>query len=287
MAISGAPQRRDLRDFLKGARPGEAFSWRIPHYKNPEEHMRAGDGVVLWQAPGMEPQASGVYALGLLTGRFLARGRAAEFKLTAIRKFPISTTTLRHDPWLHELAVLRPKGVQGPCFKVTNRQWGAFVDAWGTVTEALGGAATTRIVSLPVQVPHVSQAQVEREALSYESERREAQLVSEYAKYLERKGCSVERRAFIVGKERMECDLFDKTRRNLIEAKSSTDRIAIRMGVGQLADYSRHFKPRPSLAVLVPKRPSDDLIALLSSQRISAVWRSKSQFKDNANDRFT
>ena len=190
------PKGDDLRDFLKGARPGEAFSWRIPHYKNPEEHMRAGDGVVLWQAPGMEPQASGVYALGLLTGRFLARGRAAEFKLTAIRKFPISTTTLRHDPWLRELAVLRPKGVQGPCFKVTNR-------AVGRLCRRLGdckGAATTRIVSLPVQVPHVSQAQVEREALSYESERREAQLVSEYAKYLERKGCSVERRAFIVGK---------------------------------------------------------------------------------------
>jgi hypothetical protein len=133
----------------------------------------------------------------------------------------------------------------------------------------------------------VSQAEVERDVLSYVSERREAEMVLEYAKYLERKGSLVERRAFIIGKERIECDLFDKTRRNLIEAKGFAERIAIRMAIGQLADYSRHFKPKLSLAVLVPMRPSDDLIALLSSQRISAVWRSKGQFKDNAHDRFT
>src|SRR5450759_1333027 len=33
------PEGDDLRDFLKGARPGKTFSWRIPHYRNPEEHM--------------------------------------------------------------------------------------------------------------------------------------------------------------------------------------------------------------------------------------------------------
>lgn len=284
------PRGDDLRDFLKGARPGDSFSWRIPHYTNPEEHMRAGDGAVLWQSPGMEPRASGVYALGLLTGQFPARGREAEFKLRTIRKLdsPISTKSLRQDPRLRDLAVLRLKGVQGPCFKIKDRQqWAAFVDAWGTVTEESAEAGIIRVVSLPVQVPHVSQAEVERDVLSYVSERREAEMVLEYAKYLERKGSLVERRAFIIGKERIECDLFDKTRRNLIEAKGFADRIAIRMAIGQLADYSRHFKPKLSLAVLVPMRPSDDLIALLSSQRISAVWRSKGQFKDNANDRFT
>jgi len=286
------PMGDDLRDFLKGARPGQNFSWRIPHYKKPEEHMHAGDGVVLWQARGREPQASGVYALGELTGQFPERGFEAEFKLSIIRQLddPIPTETLRQDSRLRDLAVLRPKGNSGPCFKLKDWQWEAFEDAWGTVTEALEGATITRIVSLPVQVPHVSRFAVEREALSYESERREAELVSEYAKYLERKGCVVERCAFIVGEERMECDLFERTRRNLIEAKSSTDRIAIRMAVGQLLDYAFQGESQlqaSRMAILLPEKPPKDIEAWLDSLNIKLIWSEVPAFLDNANGQFT
>ena len=37
----------------------------------------------------------------------------------------------------------------------------------------------------------------------------------------------------------MFCDLYDKTTRTLYEAKGTTTRMAMRMAIGQLADYAR------------------------------------------------
>src|SRR5579863_6253939 len=180
--FQASPRGDDLRDFLRGEAAGKALSWRIPRYKNPKDHMKAGDGVVLWQSPGTEPQASGVYALGSLTGRFPARGREAQFLLDAVRELsnPIATESLRHDLRLRDLAVLRPKGNQGPCFKLNERHWAAFAEAWGTPTRAPGRA---RMLSLPVQVPHVTRTEVNLNYTSYDSERREARLVLEYVHY--------------------------------------------------------------------------------------------------------
>lgn len=62
----------------------------------------------------------------------------------------------------------------------------------------------------------------------------------------------------------------------------------IRMAIGQLADYSRFFEPKPRLAVLLPTRPRKDLEALLTSQGIDAVWRTEDGgFEDNAAGAFT
>jgi hypothetical protein len=67
-------------------------------------------------------------------------------------------------------------------------------------------------------------------------------------------------------------DIYDATRNNLLEAKGTVTREAIRMAIGQLADYRRFIDPRPSCAVLLPERPRPDLETLLSTESVAMVW---------------
>lgn len=69
-------------------------------------------------------------------------------------------------------------------------------------------------------------------------------------------------------------DLFDLTHWQLLEAKASITREAIRMAIGQLRDYKRFYEGRhPSLAVLLSARPAVSCIKLLSDNHIAAIWR--------------
>src|SRR5262249_20592171 len=54
---------------------------------------------------------------------------------------------------------------------------------------------------------------------------------------------------------RMFCDLFDRRHWRLIEAKVGVSREIIREAVGQLLDYKRHFPRKPSMGVLVDRKP--------------------------------
>ncbi len=67
-------------------------------------------------------------------------------------------------------------------------------------------------------------------------------------------------------------DLYDKEGNELYEAKGTTTRDAIRRSVGQLLDYRRHITPEPSLTLLLPHRPNDDLINFLRDVGISCVY---------------
>ena len=106
----------------------------------------------------------------------------------------------------------------------------------------------------------------------------EAQLVEQYVQWMggkERFGHNYIRASHLY------VDLFDKTYWQLIEAKASTNRESLRMALGQLRDYKRYYKKRPAtLAVLLPSRPSDDCVKLLTDNRISVIWR-------NPRDSFT
>jgi hypothetical protein len=69
-------------------------------------------------------------------------------------------------------------------------------------------------------------------------------------------------------------DLFDLTHWQLLEAKATTSREAIRMAIGQLRDYKRYYSGRhPSLAVLLSSHPTVSCIKLLTDNRIAAIWR--------------
>ena len=65
----------------------------------------------------------------------------------------------------------------------------------------------------------------------------------------------------------------------LIEAKSNTTREKIRMAIGQLLDYQRHISPKPKkIAILVPKKPREDLMNLLDSLNIMVIYPKKKDF---------
>jgi hypothetical protein len=122
-----------------------------------------------------------------------------------------------------------------------------------------------------------------------ESERREQALVLRYKWAMEVKGFEIVRTRLLPHGETMPIftDVVDQSRCNLIEAKGSVTRGAIRMIIGQLADYSR-FHPEYKLAALLPERPRPDLEALLTSQGIAVVWASgKNTFADNAGGAFS
>jgi hypothetical protein len=58
------------------------------------------------------------------------------------------------------------------------------------------------------------------------------------------------------------------------------------MAIGQLADYGR-FTPDAHRAVLLPKKPSDDLCDLLQKQGIAVIWKHADKLEDTADGDFT
>lgn len=118
--------------------------------------------------------------------------------------------------------------------------------------------------------------------------RRESRLVGEYYAYMKDIGDDFGSHEIPLedGMRRIYSDIFNVTRNQLIEAKASTKRNDVRMAIGQLADYGRHYQTAQR-AVLLPKKPDDDLLALLASQGIAAIWKNGSGFDDTADGYFT
>jgi len=83
-------------------------------------------------------------------------------------------------------------------------------------------------------------------------------------------------------------DLFNTTRWTLFEAKANCADRSIREAFGQLHDYRRSFLRSPSLATLLPHRPSPRMLSFLSHCGVTAVWeRSKSGFADSGDGHLT
>ncbi len=81
----------------------------------------------------------------------------------------------------------------------------------------------------------------------------------------------------------MRNDVINCTRRALVEAKQASTREHIRTAIGQILDYQRFWKAKHR-AVLLPDMPDPDLLKLLDSAAINAIWRDgKGGFADNAN----
>lgn len=67
----------------------------------------------------------------------------------------------------------------------------------------------------------------------------------------------------------------------LVEAKGAVTREALRMAIGQLADYSR-FLPESIRVVLVPEEPRADPLALVESVGVTVVWPSGASYEGSA-----
>jgi hypothetical protein len=117
-----------------------------------------------------------------------------------------------------------------------------------------------------------------------QAERREQKLVKALEAHLKKKGHEVRRLKIVPPGEAKPifCDLRDVTANSLVEAKGSVTREAIRMAIGQVADYSRFVGNSPVRAVLVPEKPRGDLLALLETQSIAAIWPVGEGFVDTA-----
>lgn len=132
---------------------------------------------------------------------------------------------------------------------------------------------TVEAVSVHVVAPEVVAAErVELEyAVSTSAERREARLTDRFREYLETShGHEVKRYKISTPAGVFYTDIADITAGILYEAKGSSDRMSIRLALGQILDYGRYVDD-DALAVLLPDRPADDLIELLESHEIGCV----------------
>jgi hypothetical protein len=165
------------------------------------------------------------------------------------------------------------------------------MDAGDAALEDVAAAVETGTVVIklvPVEMQHTEESPVNPSGESRTAYRQEQTLVLAYKRYLEQRGSRVSRyRIHPRGEARpLFSDLYDETRMNLIEAKSTGTRGAIRTAIGQLADYGRFVEEGTESAVLLPDRPRPDLEELLRSQGLFAVWSSGRVFVDNADGRF-
>lgn len=145
-----------------------------------------------------------------------------------------------------------------------------------------------KVALVPVEDLNTETFAINPSAQPREAERREQRLVMVYKAYLEDQGSIISRmRCRPSGEAKpIFSDLYDETRLNLIEAKGTVTREAVRMAIGQLADYSRFLKVN-ARAVLLPERPREDLETLLHLQGISTIWQTDDGFEDNAGGIFT
>ncbi|MES1192832.1 MAG: restriction endonuclease [Solirubrobacterales bacterium] len=144
--------------------------------------------------------------------------------------------------------------------------------------DALG---TERVKEIPVEQHLTERTLVAPAAEPHEAERREQALVRRFLAHLLGKGHEVVRLQLRPEDEpaHLFCDLYDKTENTIYEAKGSVARPAIRMAIGQLADYSRLLDPLPRRAILLPQEPRTDLLDLAASQGIDVVWPDGEDFR--------
>jgi hypothetical protein len=148
-------------------------------------------------------------------------------------------------------------------------------DADGSTREDGDGAI--EVSDVPIERRFREETTVRSERQVREVERRENELVEEYASHLAAKRLRVRRKKIRVRGESAYLfnDIFVARRNQMIEAKGAGTREDIRMAIGQIADYGRFVNPPPATAVLLRERPHTDLEALLDSQGIAAIWRGR------------
>jgi hypothetical protein len=153
----------------------------------------------------------------------------------------------------------------------------------------LDQALAEPVAEVPVEEQWTEKVFVAPSHDAYEAERREQKLVLALRDHLLRKGHEVRRLKIVPPGEAKPIfsDLIDATTNTLFEAKGTVERGAIRMAIGQLADYKRFIKPTPELAILVPSAPRQDLQQLLQGEGIAIVWPAAHGFTDTRDGRLT
>ncbi len=132
----------------------------------------------------------------------------------------------------------------------------------------------TKIDLVPLESHNASVYALPERSLS-EADRREADLVGAFSSALLSAGHEVGRFKITTPGciSPLFSDLFDATDNVLYEAKSSPSRLHLRLGLGQILDYRRYLDPStPRAALLIPQEPQRDMLDLLVSYGVWAVW---------------
>ncbi|WP_200842219.1 restriction endonuclease [Actinomadura sp. K4S16] len=129
------------------------------------------------------------------------------------------------------------------------------------------------VAELPPEEQRTERTLVDPAREPYEAERRESILLRTYIDHIVSLGHRVIRHQINpVGEAKpLYTDLYDQTTDELIEAKGTVTREAVRMAIGQILDYSRYLKPK-RVAVLVPTEPRPDLVDLCRTLAIDIIW---------------
>ncbi len=135
-------------------------------------------------------------------------------------------------------------------------------------------ASAARVVDVPIEKNQAETFTTCSKAAILQSKRVEARLVKAFCAFLEqRNAVQVVRKKIlpIKAEAALYTDLYVERYNLLIEAKGSVKREEFRMAIGQLLDY-RRFLMEPYCAVLLPRRPNDDLMSLASGLEIGVIW---------------
>ena len=118
---------------------------------------------------------------------------------------------------------------------------------------------------------------------SLEAEKREARLVDSFCKFLKKHNLTaISKTIQPAGKlSCLKIDVYVQELHLLIEAKGTVERNAFRLAIGQLADY-RRFLGSPQCAVLVPSRPSNDLMELAKIEGLNVIWTDGAGFSSSS-----
>lgn len=156
-------------------------------------------------------------------------------------------------------------------------------EGYGPPPEPTTDSASARFAEVDVEAQHVEQFRVAVPGQDRMATRSEQTLVVAYRDHLEHRGHRVTRHTYQVpgSKHPLSCDLVDETDHVLYEAKGNGLRTSVRMAIGQLLDYRRFEDPQLRLAVLLPRKPAQDLIDLIHAVPASAVWRTEDGFESH------
>ncbi len=131
----------------------------------------------------------------------------------------------------------------------------------------------TVVEEVPIENTQVEVFTTSPTTESTEAERRESRLVQRYREWVVAAGGDLVRHKIKPdgAAQPLFTDTFNRVTRELIEAKGSAARYYIRLALGQILDYARFICPA-SMAVLVPSRPADDLVALLAEHGVDCIF---------------
>jgi len=141
-------------------------------------------------------------------------------------------------------------------------------------------AKVDAIEEVPVESYNTEKAVVEPSREQYESERVEAKLVQQFIAWSRRAGREYKRFRVVPHGEGKPIfsDLYSKESNQLIEAKGSVSRDAIRMAIGQLFDYRRFAPAKTDLTILLPECPRPDLVELIKSAGMGMIHERNGDF---------